>query len=274
MGFVEFLFETKKGKKIMAFIYGMGASVVIVGALFKIMHWPGWDVMLIAGMGTEAIIFALSAFEPPHMDPDWTLVYPELAGMDEEGGHGHGAHTPAKTGSVTEELDKMLEEAKIEPELLESLGEGLRRLSDNAAKLSDITDAAVATNEYTESLKTASVKVSDLAETYQEASQALTGLSSAAESGASTGEELQKMSQTLEALNRSYEMQLQGSEQQAETMQKMYSGMTELMENLSASVDDTKRYKENISELSKNLQALNTIYGNMLTAMTNTNVNA
>ncbi len=264
MGFVEFLFETKKGKTIMGIIYGWGGAIVIIGALFKIMHWPGSSFFLIAGLGIEAAIFAISAFEPPHMDLDWTLAYPELAGMDE--GHGHGAKIENK-GTVTEQLDNMLEEAKIEPELIASLGEGLRSLSTNANKLSEISDASVATNEYTDSLKNASTKVSGLADTYAEASQALTGLSDAAESGASTGEELQKMATTLNSLNESYTSQLSGSQQQAETMHSMYEGINQLMTNLSDSVEDTKRYKENISELSKNLSSLNTVYGNMLNAM-------
>ncbi|TXB63910.1 gliding motility protein GldL [Vicingus serpentipes] len=264
MGFVEFLFETKKGKTVMGIIYGWGGAIVIIGALFKIMHWPGSSFFLIAGLGIEAAIFAISAFEPPHMDLDWTLVYPELAGMDE--GHGHGGHSISNK-PVTEQLDDMLSEAKIGPELIESLGQGLRSLSDNANKLSQISDASVATNDYTDSLKNASTKVSDLADTYAQASQALTGLSDAAQSGSSTGEELQKMASTLEALNKSYEVQLTGSQQQAETMTAMYEGINTLMTNLSDSVEDTKRYKENISELSVNLSKLNTVYGNMLTAM-------
>lgn len=262
MGFIEFLFETKKGKTIMGILYGAGAAVVIVGALFKIMHWPGAGPMLVIGLSTEALIFLVSAFEPQHLPLDWTLAYPELAGMDDEDGHGHG-----KKGSAVEQLDNMLEEAKIGPELIESLGQGLRSLSTNANKLSEISDASVATNEYADSLKNASVKVTALAGTYEEASQALTGLSSAAESGASTGDNLKKMASTLEALNSSYESQLQGSQQQAETMQAMYAGITALMTNLSDSVEDTKRYKDNIAELSTNLAALNNVYGNMLTAM-------
>jgi gliding motility-associated protein GldL len=265
MGFVEFLFETKKGKTIMGLLYGMGAAVVIVGAMFKIMHWPGAGPMLVIGLSTEAVIFAVSAFEPAHMDLDWTIVYPELAGMDEGHGHGHGS---ISNKPVTEQLDDMLADAKIGPELIESLGQGLRKLGDNANKLSEISDASVATNEYTSSLKSASSRVSELADTYTQASQALTGLSDAAKSGSSTGEELQKMASTLEALNKSYEVQLSGSQQQAKTMTSMYEGINALMTNLSDSVEDTKRYKENISELSVNLAKLNTVYGNMLTAMT------
>lgn len=262
MGFVEFLFETKKGKTIMGLLYGLGAAVVIVGALFKIMHWPGAGPMLVVGLSTEALIFAVSAFEPQHMPLDWTLAYPELAGMDDE----HG-HKKVDNGSPVEQLDNMLEDAKIDSELIESLGTGLRSLSTNASKLSEISDASVATNEYAESLKTASSKVSSLADDYARASESLAVLNEAANNGASTGEQMQKMASTLEALNESYASQLQGSQQQAETMQAMYAGITALMTNLSESVEDTKRYKENIAELSTNLTALNNIYGNMLTAM-------
>ncbi|HTL81472.1 MAG TPA: gliding motility protein GldL, partial [Bacteroidia bacterium] len=78
------LFASRKWKAFMAKLYGFGAAVVIVGALFKIQHWTGASAMLIVGLGTEAVIFAFSAFEPIHEDLDWTLVYPELAGMPEE----------------------------------------------------------------------------------------------------------------------------------------------------------------------------------------------
>ena len=72
---------TSRGyKKAMGYAYGIGAAVVILGALFKLMHWPGASIMLIAGLGTEALIFFLSAFEPVGEDLDWSLVYPELAG--------------------------------------------------------------------------------------------------------------------------------------------------------------------------------------------------
>ncbi len=261
MGFTQFLFETQKGKTIMGLLYGLGAAIVIVGALFKIMHWPGAGPMLVVGLGTEALIFAVSAFEPQHLALDWTLAYPELAGLHDEDGN------LIENKPVVEQLDTLLEDAKIGPELIESLGQGLRNLSSNANKLSDISDAAVATNDYSESLINAKEKVNTLANDYSRASESLAALNEAANSGANTGEEMAKMANTLGELNRSYETQLQGSQQQAETMRAMYAGITELMTNLSESVDDTKRYKENIAELSGNLAALNNVYGNMLTAM-------
>ena len=255
---------SKQWKLFMAKLYGIGAAVVIVGALFKIMHWPGAGPMLVLGLGTEAVIFFFSAFEPPHEDPDWSLVYPELAGM-------HGDAEEHKeiedAGSVTEQLDKMLEEAKIEPELMKSLGDGLRSLSDQTAKLNNITDASVATNDYVSNVKSASSNMKDLSSSYAKASEALTSITDSNADGKNYGDQLRKVSKNLTELNSIYELQLQGSNDHLKATNKLYSGIEELMGNLNSSLEDTKKYKQEIGELSKNLSALNTIYGNMLNAM-------
>ena len=165
----------KKWKSFMAKLYGFGAAIVIVGAMFKIMHWPGAGPMLVVGLSTEAVIFFFSAFEPPHEEVDWSLVYPELAGMHgEEGDH---KQIEEDKGSITEQLDTMLEDAKIGPELIASLGEGMRSLSDQAGKLSNITDASVATNEYVSSVQSAAKNVSSLSGAYSKAAESLMGLS-------------------------------------------------------------------------------------------------
>ncbi|MCZ4408027.1 gliding motility protein GldL [Cryomorphaceae bacterium 1068] len=250
---------SKSWKKFMAKLYGIGAAVVIIGALFKIQHWPFAGALLVVGLTTEAVIFFFSAFEPVHEELDWSLVYPELRS-------GEPAKESLSRGddeSITEQLDNMLEEAKIEPELIASLGNGLRSLSSQAEKLNEISDASVATNEYTESLKGASAKVGELSDSYARASEALTGLTEGQAEGASTGEHLKKMSSNLAELNNMYETQLQ----ELQTSSQLYSGITELMKNLNESVEDTKKYKENISELASNLSRLNTVYGNMLSAM-------
>jgi len=157
----------KRFKSFMAKLYGWGASVVILGALFKILHLPGADIMLILGLGTESVIFFFSAFEKPHEEYDWTLVYPELAGMEDpdlidsrlEGGKNQ--LTP------TQELDNMLAEAKIDSELMKSLGEGMRKLSDTAGSLSSTVDAAGATQEYSTQLSSAAKNMESLNALYQ-----------------------------------------------------------------------------------------------------------
>jgi gliding motility-associated protein GldL len=255
----------KKWKSFMAKLYGFGAAIVIVGAMFKIMHWPGAGPMLVVGLSTEAVIFFFSAFEPPHEEVDWSLVYPELAGMHgEEGEH---KLIEEDKGSLTEQLDTMLEDAKIGPELMASLGDGLRSLSDQAGKLNNITDASVATNEYVTSVQSAAKNVSSLSGAYSKAAESLMGLSVSGDDSANLGDQIVKVSKNLSALNASYELQLQGSNDHLKATSKFYDGLENLMKNLNDSVDDTKKYKEQIGQLSSNLESLNTIYGNMLTAM-------
>jgi len=254
---------SKAWKKFMSKLYGIGASVVIIGAMFKIQHWPFASVLLVVGLSTEAVIFFFSAFEPLHEEPDWSLVYPELA-TPEDGEHGHGSSKkPAVNKGVSQQLDALLSEAKIDGDLIASLGDGMRTFSTNARQMADSTDAAMASSNYATSLQDASVKVSKLAATYEAASEQLTGLVAHSEQGASAGVHLQKMSQNLAALNGMYELQLS----ELEKTRVMFGDMGALVKNLADSVEDTKLYKENISELAHNLKSLNTIYANMLNAM-------
>ena len=268
------IFASKKFKTIMKFVYGWGGAIVIIGAMFKIQHWPGATVMLIGGLGIEACIFILSAFEPLHEDPNWELVYPELAlGHSDALDHEHEEHAPqishskANNSSVTEHLDKMLEEAHIDSELLTRLGDGMRALGENAAQLQGVSSAAAATDSYVSSLQAASNKVSNLSEAYERASVSISGMTSSTAEGESFGEQMQKVSKNLAALNNVYELQLKGSSAHLETTEKFQSQVTEMMKNLSDSTEDTRRYKENMAMLSSNLTDLNTVYGNMLKAM-------
>ena len=277
---ISSLVRSKGFKNFMAKLYGWGASVVIVGALFKINHYPGANIMLIMGLGTEAAIFFFSAFEPPHVEPDWSLVYPELAGMYD--GYSNkeldNMMGEDKKGSVVEELDNMLEDAKIGPELIESLGEGLRNLSENSQKMGDITEATVATSEYTQNMKHAATSIEGLSNSYVKTSEVLNEstikIAKSAESidfsqidGTAFNDELNKVSSNLSALNSVYELQLQNSNQQSETFNKVGETMEVFLQNLQQSVDNTSKYKEQADELAKNVAALNNVYGNMLTAM-------
>lgn len=242
---------SKQWKNFMAKLYGWGAAIVIIGALFKIQHWEGASLMLILGLGTEAFIFFMSAFEKPHEEPDWSLVYPQLA-------TGEGANkTP------TQQLDDMLSKASIDSDMITKLGDGMRHLGEQASKMGEVADASVATKGYSDALVKASNRVDELSTTYEEVSEGLTGLVTASAEGASTGAGLAKMNENLNSLNDMYEGQLA----QMHENKELFEGMGELVKNLNDSVEDTKVYKENISVLAKNLASLNTVYGNMLNAM-------
>jgi gliding motility-associated protein GldL len=246
---------SKGWKNLMAKMYGIGASIVIIGALFKIQHWPGAGPMLILGLGTEAVIFFFSAFEKPHEEPDWSLVYPELA-TPADG-------SKAKKGTVTGQLDDMLADANIESALLERLGDGMRHLGDQAEKMGKGTDASIAAQDYGDALNKASQKVEQLADNYSQVSESLTGLKDAQALGDTVGSAMQQMNDNLTSLNDMYSSQLE----QLAVNKQLYSNMGELVQNLGDSIEDTKTYKENIAELSKNLASLNTVYSNMLNAM-------
>ena len=246
---------SKGWKNLMAKMYGIGASVVIIGALFKIQHWPGAGPMLVLGLGTEAIIFFFSAFEKPHEEPDWSLVYPELATPSDG--------SKPKKGTITGQLDDMLAEANIEPALLDRLSDGMRHLGDQAEKMGKASDVSTAAQDYGDALSSASKRVNELADNYGAVSESLTGLKDAQVLGDSVGTAMKTMTENLTSLNEMYGSQLE----QLAVNKELYSNMGELVKNLGDSIEDTKLYKENIAELSKNLASLNTVYSNMLNAM-------
>jgi len=248
----------------MAKLYGFGAAIVIIGAMFKIQHWPGAGPMLVVGLSTEAVIFFFSAFEKPHEDPDWSLVYPELAGIPGEGGGDGGK---GQNGlSASQELDNLLEDAKIGPELIESLGNNLRSLGENVSKMSDITDASVATEQYVGNVKRAAETVGSLSDAYTKASASLGAMVVDGE-GVDFGSEMKKMGENISQLNTQYTLQLAGTKQFLESSDSLYGGMNDLMSTLNESVDDAKKYKSEVSQLAQNISSLNTVYGNMLSAM-------
>lgn len=254
----------KKWKNFMAKLYGFGAAIVIIGAMFKIQHWPGAGPMLVVGLSVEAIIFFFSAFEKPHEDPDWSLVYPELAGLP---GEGVGGGKGGSGLSATQELDLMLEQAKIGPDLIENLGNSLRSLGDNVQKIGSVTDATLATETYVSNVKKAADTVGGLSEAYEKASATIGALVDHSGTGVSMGDEMKKLGENLTQLNSQYALQLQGTKQFLEASGQLYGGMGELMGTLNESVDDARKYKQEVAQLAQNISSLNTVYGNMLSAM-------
>lgn len=258
------IFESKGFKNFMAKVYGIGAAVVILGALFKIKHWPGADPMLILGMGTEVIIFIISAFEPPHKEYDWSLVYPEFAGIESES---HSKKSNKASGTVSQQLDKMLEEAKVGPELIGSLGNGLKSLSENVNNLKDLSTAAVATDEYTKNVQTASKSVLGLNSSYAQAVEAMTTMVSASEGSKEYGAQVEKMTKNLSQLNSVYELEIAESNNHLKSINEFVGNLSKVVNSLADSQKEADNFKNEIGKLSTNLTALNNVYGNMLAAM-------
>jgi gliding motility-associated protein GldL len=314
------LFKTKRWKTFMGYVYGWGAAVVMVGALFKLEHLQYSGVLLAIGLITEAFIFFLSAFEPPLETPEWSKVYPELREDYEIEGYDELAPKSKKS------LDQLISTNELTPELLDKVGKGLNNLSNTAKGISDISSATLATDMYVKNLGSASEAMGNLAEINNKANESINqsvgnlvaSYSSTAqkisETGLSTIEKiqksgesfssqlaetskrlaetygkagnsisteieninnsskeyssnLQKLNSNLTALNTNFESQLKGTEEQFKVSQSFNKDLLEMNKLLIDSVDELKKYKENAEQLNKNLESLNTIYGNMLGAM-------
>lgn len=265
-------FESPAYKKIMGKVYGIGAAVVLAGALFKIQHYPGAGLMLLIGMGTEIVIFLLSAFEPPHEMPDWSLVYPELVGLEPRQTSGGG-------GGGGLDLNTMVKAGQLDNSTVAQLGDGLKKLSQTASQLSNLSDATVATESYLQNMKSASKSVSELASVQsqsahnlQQSSEALSASYSSAakaisDSGIKYKDELTAVNNNLSAINSVYELQISSINAQAKASQGITKNLEVINQHMNQSISDVEVYKKEVSKLSQTLGELNTIYGNMLSAM-------
>lgn len=408
---IEEIVTSKKWKTFMKYLYGWGASVVILGALFKILHLKGAGTMLFLGMGTESIIFFFSAFEPIHEEVDWTLVYPELTGMSEEeeisgyrrsrnqsltaedvqqiitsvlaslpAGGGIAAPTapaapvaqpaaavaaPQQVVGVpgalifTEKFNKMLENAEISPALFDKVSAGLNKLSEASSKIADISNSSAVVKDFNEKLSKASESVNTFTQNYSQSGHALnesmnvlnqniqqaagvmsesgknfmngvnqsvknleseltnagqkvserivgsaesvaTNLKTSADGLAntynqtaaqvastyqqlaeamkvngtiitdgSTGykEQLEKLNKNMAALNAAHELHLKETNERLKEAEKLYQGVDGMVKKLNYTVEETEKFKLAVEKLNSNIASLNSIYGNMLTAI-------
>lgn len=278
---IAYFFETKKGKYLKNLIIGVGASVVLIGALFKLEHLPGASMMLSVGLITEAFLFLLMGVLPPHKEYYWERYYPNL---DENpvvesykkgvkfippteplgkngGGSGIG-------NGATAAFDKMLTEADFKPELLTSLKTNFEKFGTAVNQIKDITDVAAATGNFTNSANEAAKSLGEMKETFAGAVNTMKSFNDASESTQQFHSQVQVLSKNLGTLNQIYEVELQDANNHLKAMNKFYSNLVDASEAMATSADDAKAAKEQIALLSKNLTSLNSIYGNMLTAMT------
>ena len=241
MNFKE-LSESRGYKNFMAKLYGIGASVVMIGALFKLTHMTlfGWsgiaNFMLTLGLVTEAIIFFFSAFEPIHVEPDWSRVYPELWDMYHEDGEKPTA-TPSRKANnnagsndlIADRINEMFEKANINSVTMDRLSQGLNRLGENASKIADVTEAVAATSNYTKAMN--------------------------------------KASETALELDVQMSKTATNAAMFSDTSKKMNDTMTLYIEKVNASATNTDTLNHQLNDLSKRMTAMNTVYGNMLNAM-------
>jgi gliding motility-associated protein GldL len=320
MNFGEIL-KTKRWKVLMGYVYGWGASLVLIGALFKLQHWNHSGIMLTIGLMTEAFIFFLSAFEPTMEQPDWAKVYPELQDDYDLIEPTENHQLEIKTG-----FESILSSTNITPELLTKISKSLVDLSNTASGISDISTATLATDLYVRNLNSASESMIAFSETNTQANTTMhnsigelvntysntahkiseTGdsmlaklnessvkftkqiddsgsrlvesyqkLSGSMEKGfkelevnsSSYGENLHKLNRNIESLNTTYEKQLKGTSEQIQASSRFFEDLNQMNQIIASSAQEMKKYRENAEKLNSHLDALNSIYGNMLGAM-------
>ncbi|ASU32849.1 type IX secretion system motor protein PorL/GldL [Mucilaginibacter xinganensis] len=257
-------------------IVSWGATVVIVGLMFKILHWPGATWFIAGGLSAEAILFFLLGFQREEKEIDWRRAYPELD-EDYDGELPKAAVKKAipqgDSFSNTAALDAMLSEAKIGPELINSLASGLRTFGDKVNSISRVTDAGDATIAFTNKIKQATSSYDNLSASFEKASANLAEMANSNVDSKSYHEQINKMAKNLTALNAVYELELQDSSNHLKSMNKFYQEMSSTIQDFNASASDSKQFKDEVNKLAKNLSTLNSIYGNMLSAMNQPRVN-
>lgn len=195
-------------QRVMNFAYGMGAAVVIVGALFKIQHWAGASAMLIIGLGVEALIFGLSAFDAPEKELDWSLVYPELAGGDAKKKDVKKENPAEAQGLLSQKLDNLLKEAKIDGELMSSLGNSIRNFESAAKGIAPTVDSIASQKKYSEEMSMAAAQMESLNSLYKVQLESATRNAEAnkeiADNASRLKEQMAAMTQNIASLNSVY----------------------------------------------------------------------
>lgn len=221
--------------------------------------------MIGIGLSTEALIFFLSAFEPIHKEVDWSKVYPEL--NEEEAAPAKKKTVVASGDPIAAQLDNMLAQANIGPELIESLGKGMQNLASSAEKMGNLSDAAVATTEYAAQVQTASKTLASMNDSYAQTATALMAMSSASQDAQAYQVQIQAVTKNLAALNAVYELELQDTADQKKTRADFYKNMSTAMSSFTEVGNETQAFKEEMVKLNQNVSALSKIYGGMLTAI-------
>lgn len=270
-------FKTQRGQVVLNFIFAFFAAVVILGALFKIRHWPAADEMITAGLLAEVIVFLVMALlVPPPEEPHWQRYFPNINEHPdvEKARTGKFEVTPLSFAGSTNnanpaisKFEDMLKDADITPANLGKLSENFKKLGTTVDKMSDISDVVAATGDYTAKTKEASIALSSMKDAYVGAANSIQHFNAAADGTKQFHEQVQVLTKNLGSLNTIYELELQDSNNHLKAMNKFYGNLVTASEAMQDSVTDAKKAHEQIGALATNLGRLNQVYGNMLSAM-------
>ncbi len=252
------ILKSKRWKILMGYVYGWGAALVLVGALFKLQHWNHSGIMLTIGLMTEAFIFFISSFEPPMEQPDWTRVYPEL--QDD-----YELIEPAEDiqASMKNSLDTILGSTNITPELLSKIGKSLIDLSNTASGISDISAATLATDVYVKNLNSASESMIAFSETNAQANATLNNsVGQLATTYSTTAQQISETGSSM--LSKLNESSLKFTKQIDESGSKLVESYQKLSGSIEKGLKDldnnSNNYGDNLQKLNKNIESLNSTY--------------
>jgi gliding motility-associated protein GldL len=229
----------------------VAASIVIFGALQKILHTPIADLFLKIGLYTEAVIFLLYGI--------LYIVYPSI--KEEFESHG------AKPMNAVDSVDKMLRDADVTPASMKKLGEGFQKLGATVSNISDVSDVVKSTSDFGAKTKEATTAMGSMATAFTNSAATMGSFNNAAESAKGFHEQVQVLTKNLGSLNTIYELELSESNNHLKALNSFYGKLAEASQAMISSVDDATKAKEQISTLASNLSKLNAVYGNMLSAM-------
>lgn len=266
---------------IMPMVYGFGAAIVIIGAMFKLLNLSGASVMLAAGLTTEALLFILGIFEPKHKEFDWYKVYPQF--KEDEGDESpslSSANLNVASGklsvgkknvsddsiSISSKLDDIFSKAKIDGELIDRLGKGMEKIAGYADNMSAFAEVSTVSDKYCKSISNASGMLDQMTFAHDKISGALNALSSIADSGKGYSTKMNDIIGSLDEIGSAYKKELAGVEHRLNLMNSTYDSIKNTSSGFELIGNETTKFKEELGNLNKKFESLNSIYGNMLNA--------
>lgn len=269
-------FVHKFYKDIMPMVYGFGAAIVIIGAMFKLLNLSGASVMLAAGLTTEAVLFILGIFEPKHKEFDWFKVYPELD--DDSTPSSSGVTLPRgnlpllKTQSedavsISSKLDELFAKANIDSALIDRLSSGMSRIADYSGAMASFTELSSLSDRYCSSLAKASSMLDQMSFSHEKVSGALTALSNIADNGKEYNTKMDNVIDTLNEVGVAYKKELDSVERRLHMMNNTYDNVNKSILSMEDISTEATKLKDEITDLSQKFESLNKIYGNMLNVL-------
>lgn len=283
-GFMKWYFSPQ-GKKVVGCVYSLGAAVVIVGALFKILHWPGASIMLMMGMFTEALLFSIGVLDDPHPDLHWNHVFPALTQDDPDPLYNHlgaGVGTGAPVSGAQPTIAGV---NPLKDEDVKAMQNGLKSISEAAKQIADISRVASLTDSFAQNIELAGTAAAQFAAKQQDldaASQALLASYNGITENMTTVqsntkqyvEKADAINKNLSAINSVYEIQLKNVQSQAEAVEQQTAkiaavagDLDKVQQAMQTSAKDMEKYQDETAKLAQKVVDLNAIYGNMLNAI-------